>query len=422
MQSRPAPRGGLSMSLGATPRGRRALFSLLYLCEGAPIGFAWFALPTILAANGAKPEEIGILLAMLALPWSAKVVWAPLVDLLRTPRWNLRAWIASSQVVMAVSLLPLALPGALQSPLSALPWLLVHAFAAATQDVAVDALCVRAAPASERGSLNAWMQAGMLTGRSLFGGGALLVRAHLGDGGLVLALAALILCGAVVALAAREPETPAKPLAGRWREIGSGLARAARSRTTWAALVFAATAGAAFEAAGAFAGPMLVAAGMGTEEIGVFLASATVVPAIAGGFVGGRLSDRMGRRLAVAISGAAMASAVLALGVAASSGAGAHAQAGLLALVYLTVGLQTATSYALFMDLTDPALGATQFSAYMGATNVCESWSVGLAGASIGRHGYGTTYAALAAVSLAALAAVPFLVHGPARANAAPKT
>jgi hypothetical protein len=39
------------------------------------------------------------------------------------------------------------------------------------------------------------------------------------------------------------------------------------------------------------------------------------------------------------------------------------------------IGLFTAASYALFMDLTDPKLGGTQFSAFMAATNGCESWS-----------------------------------------------
>lgn len=41
--------------------------------------------------------------------------------------------------------------------------------------------------------------------------------------------------------------------------------------------------------------------------------------------------------------------------------------------VYLRAGLITASAYALLMQLTDPRLGATQFSAYMGAVNACES-------------------------------------------------
>lgn len=49
--------------------------------------------------------------------------------------------------------------------------LLLHAFAAATQDVAIDALCISSTSASERGQYNGWMQAGMLVGRAAMGAG-----------------------------------------------------------------------------------------------------------------------------------------------------------------------------------------------------------------------------------------------------------
>lgn len=41
----------------------------------------------------------------------------------------------------------------------------------------------------------------------------------------------------------------------------------------------------------------------------------------------------------------------------------------LLAILYICISLFTAASYALFMDITDPRIGVTQFSAFMGATN-----------------------------------------------------
>ena len=49
--------------------------------------------------------------------------------------------------------------------------LLAHALSAATQDVAIDALCISATSPEERGQYNGWMQAGMLLGRSMMGGG-----------------------------------------------------------------------------------------------------------------------------------------------------------------------------------------------------------------------------------------------------------
>jgi N-acyl-L-homoserine lactone synthetase len=60
-------------------------------------------------------------------------------------------------------------------------------------------------------------------------------------------------------------------------------------------------------------------------------------------------------------------------------------------------------SYALFMDLTDPRLGATQFSAYMAATNGCESWSVWTSGRIVAAQGYPSAFLVMSAVSLLAL-------------------
>jgi hypothetical protein len=68
------------------------------------------------------------------------------------------------------------------------------------------------------------------------------------------------------------------------------------------------------------------------------------------------------------------------------------------------------------LDLTDPAVGATQFSAYMAATNLCEILAVASAGrlASIALvpeplHGYPAAIAVLAIVSLVSLVPLAFL-------------
>ncbi len=176
------------MSLLHQRQGRIAVFTLLYLSEGAPIGFIWWALPTMLRTAGVAVPKITALTAMLVLPWVFKFLWAPLVDAMRTPRWGFRAWIISAQLAMGATLLPLIwldptghfqLWGVL---------LLLHAFSAATQDVAIDAMAINLVPEHQRGTLNGCMQAGMLVGRSLFGGGALLVAAAGGIAWVIVAL------------------------------------------------------------------------------------------------------------------------------------------------------------------------------------------------------------------------------------------
>ena len=69
-----------------------APFALLYLAEGAPIGFLWWAMPTLLRTEGVAVERITTLTALLVLPWTGKFLWAPLVDAIRGPKWGFRHW------------------------------------------------------------------------------------------------------------------------------------------------------------------------------------------------------------------------------------------------------------------------------------------------------------------------------------------
>jgi MFS family permease len=131
-------------------KGRITLFTALYVSEGGPIGFIWWALPTMLRKAGVEVPRITALTALLILPWMFKFLWAPLVDAGRTPRWGFRAWIISAQLAMGLSLLPLIW----LDPVGHFNWwgalLLVHAFCAATQDVAIDALAINSVPMEHR--------------------------------------------------------------------------------------------------------------------------------------------------------------------------------------------------------------------------------------------------------------------------------
>ena len=382
-------------------RRRILLFAILYASEGAPIGFIWWALPTLLRSADVPVERITSLTAVVLLPWVFKFLWAPLLDLLRGPRWGYRAWIVSMQTLMAAALMPLLSI----DPVSGFDWwralLLLHAVAASTQDVAIDALAIRAVPPESRGRLNGAMQAGMLTGRSVFGGGVLLIGAWLGIAGIIGALVLWILVAMTAALWLREVEPPHR--AGGASFLAA-LSAAARMTTTWLGLAFALVSAAAFEATGQLAGPFLVDRGVPEATIGVFFGVFVVAAMLIGGLTGGTASDRFGRLKIAALSLLGFVGFIVALaGVDVRGGAGAPALIALLVGMYFFVGVFTAASYALFMDLTDPRLGATQFSAYMAATNACESWSAWGGGRLVAAQGYPAAFVVMSLVSLAAL-------------------
>ena len=99
----------------------------------------------------------------------------------------------------------------------------------------------------------------------------------------------------------------------------------------------------------------------------------------------------------------AMSLAVVMLAVALIGGISGGVAMGLLCAVYLGIGCFTAASYAWFMDLTDPKLGATQFSTFMAATNGCEAWAVWVAGRLVMRIDYGPGFLVMAAAGLLGL-------------------
>lgn len=381
--------------------GRRtAIFALLYASEGAPIGFIWWALPTLLRTAGVGVGDITALTALLVLPWVGKFLWAPVLDVLRGPRWGYRHWIVAAQVLMAGTLVPLIwlAPATHLDAWRAL--LLAHAVAAATQDIAIDALVISSVTPAERGRLNGAMQAGMLLGRSAFGGGVLLVGATWGLDAIVVALVAWI-CVPIAAVR-RLPEPDVTTRAIGQAPMARALVQILRLPTTWAGLGFALTGAAAFEAAGQLAGPFLVDRGVATEQIGVFFGVVVIGATLAGGLLGGWLSDRWGRERSVTVFLGVVIAAVGGLGWIDRGGDTDPSTAlAWLTVMYVGVGLFTVATYALFMDLTHPRLGATQFTTFMAATNGCEAWAGWAGGRLVEASGYGTAFLLMAAVSLA---------------------
>jgi MFS family permease len=189
----------------------------------------------------------------------------------------------------------------------------------------------------------------------------------------------------------------------RLRDFKRHLAGAGHSATMWWGLAFALTSAAVFEATGQLAGPFLIDRGVGVETIGLFFGVAVVAATLTGGLAGGFLADRRGHAPMCALFLTGVVVMVAGLALADRAGASAGVLLAWLTGMYLFVGLFTAASYALFMDLTDPRLGGTQFSAFMSATNANESWSAWSGGRLAATFGYPSAFLLMSGVSLAAL-------------------
>ena len=91
------------------------LLAALYCAQGLPSGLIAHSLPSLLRQQGVDLAWIG-LLKLLALPWLLKVLWAPWVDRMASPRLgHHRGWILPLQatVILCVTTLAANSPSAI---------------------------------------------------------------------------------------------------------------------------------------------------------------------------------------------------------------------------------------------------------------------------------------------------------------------
>lgn len=415
----------------ASRRGRLAAFFLMYITEGIPLGFAAVTMATQMRRQGMSAAAIGAFTAAIYLPWAFKWAVGPLVDVVSSDRFGRRrAWIIAMQLGMVASLFVLQAAG-LDAGIGVLTTLIIiHNIFAATQDVAIDALAVSTLKEDERGMAGGLTFAGAYLGQIVGGACALFLVKHIGFDNTYFFVAGAILCVTVfVVLPLREPVLP------RVAAVGSGLARISAevqlfARNVWGAFTEsrASAVGLAFALlpAGAMAlGLSLqqtLAVDLGFDDDKVASLSLwTTLCQSAGCIAGGWLSDRLGRRRSLAWFIFGMTPVTLWLAFTLWQAGWIHpvdpaARASVVvpaivvtvfwvtSLLYsLANGMMYGARAALFMDVSNPAVAATQFTAYMALLNLGISYSAKWQGWAVDRFGYPATLLADALFGLLCL-------------------
>jgi len=425
-------------NLLASRRGRLAAFFLLYLTEGIPAGFTATAVATQMRRQGLTPAEIGAFVGALYVPWAIKWAFGPFVDVISSDRWGRRrTWILVTQGMMVVTLLA-AMPVSFTARLGLFTvLLLIHNIFSATQDVAIDALAVNTLRDDERGLANGFMFGGNYIGNAIGGAGVLLLTPLIGFRSTFLFVAGVI---ALVTLLVPGPmrELPGpprvKPEGSRLEAIGKELARFARdtgkaflgSRAATIAIFLALLPMGAYALSLTLQSTIAVELGLDDRRIGILGLMSTTLSA---GFciLGGWLSDRYGRRrtLAIFIAGTTLPTLALALAM--------HHFAWILpvspqmpgrpippqelvslfwglTLCYAVFqGLMYGVGTAIYMDVTTPAVAATQFTAYMALCNVVYSYTSTWQGRAAVHWGYPVTLTIDALFGLLSIALLPFM-------------
>lgn len=403
-------------NLFQTRNGRFAAFFLLYVTEGIPLGFAATAVATQLRRQGVGPAEIGAFIGLFYLPWAFKWAFGPIVDVFAIERLGRRrGWILGTQIVMVATLFAtsfLKLPEQLWL-FSAI--LLVHNTFSATQDVAIDALAINTLNEHERATASGVMFAGASIGQMIGGSGALLVTSWFGfQSSFYFVSAAILLVTLFVVLPMKEAAS-----APRVRAAGSAMAAAGREMREFAVTAFKSFMG----TRGAFVGLFMSLLPPGAMCLGLALQSnlavelgmddgavatmnfwSTLIGA-AGCLSGGLIADRFDRRRALTWYILLMSIPVFVMSLVlqhfnwimplAPDAAKPVVPALLMTAFWVTTlvyayfnGMMYSATTAIFMDVTNPVVAGTQFTAYMAMFNLAISYSATWQGISIEAWGY----------------------------------
>ncbi|MCP5534120.1 MAG: MFS transporter [Akkermansiaceae bacterium] len=420
-------------NLLASRTGRLSGFFGLYVCEGLPQGFTGTAVALEFKRMGMTGAAIGAFAATIMLPWTWKWLMGPVVDNFHLARFGRRKqWILLAQAGMLLTLLAslFLFPQVETGPDGTKVFtglalfsgmLLAHNIFAASQDVAIDALACETLGEHERGLANGLMFAGAQAGAAIGGSGVLYLKgiagfstaAYLVPLMLVAVMAMVLFLIFEKSLAQRAHK---RPPAEVFREAGSYLVDTAKvffgTKRGFLGLLLAVVPTGGMALSLVVSTVLTPTIGMTDDEIaslGLVSSLVFTVCCMTGGF----LSDRFGRRLTLAVFSLGtliptlwMAWRLHQEGFVTPVGESADGtwprQEALIhswwiaSIVYSVFqGLMYGIRTALFMDIVEPRIAATQFTACMALLNLVTIYSYAWEGKAItaaADGGWGLSY------------------------------
>ncbi len=379
---------------------RKVLFwiAVLYFAEGLPFGIAYDVWPVFFRVHGVSLAEIG-LMSLLSLPWTWKLLWAPLVD-----RYGARQhWITAALFALGATTLAI-IPQDPTDP-SWLMWglLLLFTTASATQDIAIDAYAVDVATPDTTGSING-MRVSAARVALLAGGGGFVFLADFTGWtvlwfvltGVFFGLAALAWISPRVELAAEERRNAIRPVlrwALRWQMLP--------------VVAFILLYKIGDSTLGRMVKPFWVDRGYSLAEIGAISVSLGVGLTIVGALAGGWFTNRFG-----------IFSALLWLGIAQLVSNLGYVAVAALELpresIYVasmiesfTQGLGTAAFLSFLMNLCDKEHAASQYAILSALFALTRDVVGAFSGLGVEALGYAVYFAVTTALALPGLALLP---------------
>jgi MFS transporter, PAT family, beta-lactamase induction signal transducer AmpG len=302
-------RASFAETLAVYLKPRVLIVMFLGFSAGLPLALSGSTLLVWMREAGVNLGTIG-LFALVGTPYTAKFLWAPLVDALDVPVLSRllgrrRGWLLFSQLLLMVAIVFLGLCDPALSPLVVAVGALMVAAASATQDIVIDALRVESLDESEQAAGMASYVAAYRIGMLISTAGALFLVSGFESLGLgkhgawsagYAVMAVLVLIGIATTLLASEPENSAQAAAAQASDnplkrvveaaVGAFSDFLGRDMAL-AALAFVVLFKFTDAFAGAMTAPFVIDLGFSRNEYAAIIKGVGLAATLIGGFAGG---------------------------------------------------------------------------------------------------------------------------------------
>jgi MFS transporter, PAT family, beta-lactamase induction signal transducer AmpG len=404
MPSEPA-RAAAPLSL----RTKLMWVAAFYFASGFPFGVTTELLPVYYRQRGVSLTDIG-LLSVIALPWTFKFLWAPLVDRVAT----YKRWLLAVQIGLAVAMLTLLVA----DPARAMPllWIVLLAMAtlSATQDIVVDAYTIRLLDTREYGAANGMRVTAYRVAMLVAGGVLLAAAGRLGWSAIFVIAAAVMLTLTAISFTIPSRDVPRTSSAGGLRELIDPLRELFTLPAIGAVLLFVLTFKLGDLSLVPMTKPFWVDRGFSTASIGG-ASTVGIIAAIAGALVGGALTTRWGIFTALWSLGLMQALSNLGYWAASHMPAVESVLYGTIFLEQFTYGLGTAAFLSFLMSLCSKRYAATQYALLSALFRVGGTLAGAISGAITQDVGYGRYFLITFLLALPAFSLLPWVRRAVAR-------
>jgi PAT family beta-lactamase induction signal transducer AmpG len=357
-------------------------------------------------------------LSWVGLVYGFKWVWAPLVDRLPIPlltKWmgRRRSWLLLAQLMIIGGLVGMALHDP-KLALQPIVWCaLMVAFGSATQDIALDALRIESADVDRQAALAAAYQTGYRLAMIWAGAGVLWIAAGAEIAGIsayqhnawktaYLMMALSMLTGIVTVVFSKEPIQiilpPAKNLSEWLQSTLIGPFSEFFVRYRWQAVLVLALISVyriSDVVMGIMANPFYVDMGYTKMEVATVSKIYGVIMTLAGAFIGGAMSMRIGV-MRVLMLGALSAASNLLFSWLAGHGHDVNALIFVISADNLSSGIASAAFIAYLSGLTNIKYSATQYAIFSSIMLLLPKFLAGFSGAYVDKFGYSNFFIATA--------------------------